>query len=80
MPSNSSPKARKIHPGRRYAQPGAVSRDYGIGRSTLFKWLHDGLIRSTVIRKNGSRKALRLIDLESLEQFLSRNATGPNSQ
>ena len=81
MASDSPPKTKKIrlYPGRRYAQPGAVVRDYGIGRSTLFKLLHDEVIRSTVIRKKGSKKAIRLIDLVSLEEFLSRNATGPTS-
>jgi hypothetical protein len=82
MPKDSPPKPRKIqlYPGHRYAQPGAVVRDYGIGRSTLFKLLQDGLIRSTTVLPTGSRKKLRLIDLASLENFLSKNATGPAEQ
>jgi hypothetical protein len=82
MTENSPPKTRRIrlYPGRRYAQPSSVVRDYGIGRSTLFKMLADEVIRSTVIRKKGSKKAIRLIDLVSLEKFLSQNATGPDNQ
>jgi hypothetical protein len=72
-------KRARLQHSRRYAQPGAVARDYGIGRSTIFTWLHDELIRSAVIRKKGSKKAIRLIDLGSLEEFLAKNATGPKA-
>lgn len=74
-----TPRRNRVHQAqpRRYAQPATAIRDYGISRSTLFNWLHDELVRSTVIRKAGSRKALRLVDLKSLEDFLAKNATGP---
>lgn len=66
-------------PNRRYAQPSAVMRDYGIGRSTIYKWISEELVRSAVIRtgKGKSKKAIRLIDLQSLEEFLAKNASGP---
>jgi hypothetical protein len=69
----------KTLPSRRYAQPSAVMYQYGIGRSTIYKWISSGLIRSALIRtgKGNSKKALRLIDLQSLEEFLAKNATEP---
>jgi hypothetical protein len=70
-------KTVRARSGLRYAQPAAVVRDYGIGRSTLFKLLHDELVRSTTIKNKGSKKKIRLIDLDSLEQFLAQYATGP---
>jgi hypothetical protein len=80
MPDSSGKtKHVRLPHSSRYAQPGAVVRDYGISRTTLFNWLHDELIRSTVIRKKGSKKAIRLIDVPSLEAFLDRNAKGPKA-
>jgi hypothetical protein len=79
MQQHSPKKIKRVHvyPSRRYAQAAAVVRDYGIGRSTLFSLLHDKLVRSTVVRRGTSKKKLRLIDLQSLEEFLAKNATEP---
>jgi Helix-turn-helix domain len=66
---------------QRYAQPSVVMRIYGVGRSTIYNWVHDDLVRSALIRrgKGKSRKAIRLIDLESVEEFLAKHASGPQA-
>jgi hypothetical protein len=53
----------------------AVVRDYGIPRYRVFEMLKNGEIRSTAIARKGSKRHLRLIDLDSLESFLNRFAT-----
>jgi hypothetical protein len=60
---------------RRYAVPKQVVHIYGIPRYRLFEMLKDKVIRSTAIRRKGSKRVLRLIDLDSLEAYLDRFAT-----
>ena len=57
----------RVRDGRRYAVPKQVVQIYGIPRYRLFEMLKDEVIRSTAIRRKGSKRVLRLIDLESLE-------------
>jgi len=77
MPTDSLTKSEGVHvrDGRRYAVPKVVVRDYGIPRYRLFEMLKDKVIRSTAIRRKGSKRCLRLIDLASLEAYLDQNAT-----
>jgi hypothetical protein len=72
---------RDALPRPRYAQPSVVMHLYGVGHSTVFKWIAAGLVRSALIRsgKGKSKKALRLVDLKSVEEFLAKNATGPET-
>jgi hypothetical protein len=79
---DSSPKSKKarLQQSRRYAQPRTASRDYDIGKTTLFTWMQEGWIRSVVVRRPGSRKALRLIDVSSLEDFLAKNVIEPKTK
>lgn len=37
-----------------------------------------GLIRSSVVRKPGSRRGVRLLDLQSLDEFIERGVGGKN--
>ena len=60
---------------RRYSVPKQVVHIYGIPRYRLFEMLKDKVIRSTAIRRKGSKRVLRLIDLDSLEAYLDRFAT-----
>jgi hypothetical protein len=65
----------RVNDGRRYAVPKQVVRNYGIPRYRLFEMLKNKEIRSTAIRRKGSKRVLRLIDLRSLEAHLDRFAT-----
>ena len=65
----------RVRDGRRYAVPKQVVQIYGIPRYRLFEMLKDEVIRSTAIRRKGSKRVLRLIDLSSLEAYLDRFAT-----
>jgi hypothetical protein len=77
MPKTSmhTSEGAHIRDSRRYAVPKVVVRDYGIPRYRLFEMLKDEVIRSTAIRRKGSKRCLRLIDLVSLETYLNQNAT-----
>jgi hypothetical protein len=46
-------------------------RRYPLGRTSLYKLIDRGLIRSAVIRVRGTERGLRILDLASLEAFLS---------
>ena len=71
----SRSKGVPVHGGRRYAPPIKVVELYGIPRYRVFEMLKNKEIRSTAIRRPGSKRTLRLIDLDSLEAYLDRFAT-----
>jgi hypothetical protein len=67
---------------QRYGTPASVVRDFHLGRNLVFKLLRDRLVRSISIKapgqgpalKGAPKKAIRLIDLDSLEDWLAKNA------
>jgi hypothetical protein len=73
MSSTKSKGVRAIG-GRRYALPKQVVEIYGIPRYRVFEMLKHREIRSTAIARPGSKRKMRLIDLDSLEAYLDRFA------
>lgn len=60
-----------------WLRPKQATELYGIGRSTIYNWIEQGLIKSTTTRVNRhQRYGARLINRASLEELLDRNATG----
>jgi hypothetical protein len=43
---------------------------YGVCRSTIYNWLADGVLKSKVIRRPGSKRGVRLIEVESLRAYI----------
>ena len=67
-------------PPLKFARISQVTRPAGpFGRSWIYEALSKGLFRSIVIRKSGCSRGLRLIDLESLNAFLEREAEAMHS-
>ena len=62
--------------GRRYGKPNTVVAIYDFPRYRLFECIKRGDFRSVLIKRPGAKRGLRLIDLDSLESFLGRFATG----
>jgi hypothetical protein len=62
--------------GRRYGKPNTVIAIYDIPRYRLFQFIKDGAFKSTLIKRPGAKRGLRLIDLDSLETFLDKFASG----
>jgi hypothetical protein len=62
--------------GRRYGKPNTVVAIYDFPRYRLFECIKRGDFRSVLIKRPGTKRGLRLIDLDSLETFLNRFATG----
>jgi hypothetical protein len=60
----------------RYSKPGTVVKNYDIPRYRVFELLKAKAFRSVLIKRPGSKRGLRLIDLDSLESFLAKFATG----
>jgi hypothetical protein len=50
-----------------------VEHRYGLKRSKCYELNSAGLIKSAVIKKKGARSGVRLIDFESVENFLRAN-------
>ena len=62
--------------GRRYGKPKTVVAIYDIPRYRVFQLIKDKAFRTTLIKRPGAKRGLRLIDLDSLESFLAEFATG----
>jgi hypothetical protein len=59
----------------KYARVSQLIRPAGpFGRAWLYEGITRGRFRSVVIRKSGCSRGLRLVDLESLNAFLEREA------
>ena len=61
----------------KWAKPDYTLQLYRMPRYRLFELIKDRAIRSALIRRKGSKKGMRLIDLASLDAYLERHAT-PN--
>jgi hypothetical protein len=87
MPTDSLSKSRKVRPKDRprYGTPMDVVRDYRLGRNKVFEIIRLKLVRTISIKgeagitatKGRPARAIRLIDLDSLEAYLDQFATGP---
>jgi hypothetical protein len=59
-----------------WARVEEAARKLHVARSQIFLWISEGLIRSSVLRRKGKKRGTRYIDMSSLNDLLSRNATG----
>ena len=48
-----------------------LRRLYGIPRSSAYILLNEGKIKSRIVKMKGSRTGIRLIDFQSVRQFLA---------
>ena len=55
---------------QRYIRP-AQGLLYGVSRATIYNWIRDGLLKTTVVRRPGNRSGVRLVDVNSLEKLIS---------
>jgi hypothetical protein len=60
----------------KYAKIRKVVQLYDIGRYSLFGLIRKGAIRTVLYKSSKKGKGYRLIDLRSLEDYLSKHATG----
>jgi hypothetical protein len=59
----------------RWGKPGYVVQTYGIPRYRVFELIKEGKVRSTLIKRKGRQKGMRLIDLNSLDKYLEQYAS-----
>jgi hypothetical protein len=60
-----------------WGKPDWVARRYGLPRYRVFELIKEGQIRSAQIRRKGKQKAMRLIDLRSVDRFLEQHVSKP---
>ena len=46
---------------------------FGLTRSTAYKLIAGGKIKSAVVKEKGARSGIRLIDMQSVREFLRAN-------
>jgi hypothetical protein len=60
----------------RWLKVSAAVNYSGINRARLYLLLADEEIRSSSVRRKGCNRGIRLVDRESLDQYLSANLAG----
>ena len=58
---------------KRFGRFHDVEQRYSLKRSKTYELLNAGLIRSAVVKRKGARSGVRLIDMQSVEDFLRAN-------
>lgn len=53
-----------------------VHARFGISRTPLYGLINDGLVRSTSLQKDGSKRGKRLFHCQSIRDYLESKATG----
>lgn len=59
-----------------WLDPKGIQRRFGIGKSTLYRLIDEGKIKSTSLRERGKLRGKRLIFTDSVAAFLESRATG----
>ena len=62
----------------RWMKVPAAVRYSGLSRARLYILLASGEIRSASVRFKGKLRGIRVVDRESIDEFLSNNLTGTN--
>lgn len=53
-------------------------KQFGVGRTSLFRLIHEGSIKSSLLRKRGNVSGIRLISTDSLRQYIESFVESPN--
>jgi hypothetical protein len=67
-------KDNKPHGGKKFGRLHTVRERYDLPDPTTYRLIHLGLIKSVVIQRPGTTRGTRLIDLESVDAYLSKLA------
>lgn len=54
----------------------AVSRHFGLSRSTLYRLAGDGKIRTSSLRERGRSRGKRLFSMDSVADYIDSHASG----
>src|ERR1035437_7842294 len=53
-----------------FCRPADCRRLFGIGRSYVYQLIQSGDVRSVSVRKRGAKTGIRLLDVQSVRQYL----------
>jgi len=70
VPRSAVKKLETSHGNRRFGRFSDVEALYGLKRTTTYNLLKEGKIRSCALTVTGKRCRARLIDLDSVEEFI----------
>lgn len=59
-----------------WADPKGIQRMFGIGKSTLYRLIEEGKVKSTSLRERGKLRGKRLVFTDSVAALLEARATG----
>ena len=66
------PPAKAHHLRPEFLRVDDAIRIFGIKKTKLYEWLGSGQIKSVSIRERGAARGVRLIDYESLLEFINK--------
>jgi hypothetical protein len=64
---------------RKWGRIKAAVEASGVPRYRLYQLIRDGAIRTAVLRHKGKQRGMRLVDLDSLDAYIVKHATGPEA-
>jgi hypothetical protein len=64
---------------RKWGRIKAAVEATGVRRYRIFQLISDGVIRTAVLKRKGKQRGIRLIDLDSLDAYIAKHATGPEA-
>ncbi|MHC1764728.1 MAG: hypothetical protein AB9869_10565 [Verrucomicrobiia bacterium] len=62
------------HPAPEFGRVTDCTRLFGLKRGTLYNLLADGKIKGVLLRVRGQKSGVRLIDLQSVRDFINQSA------
>lgn len=78
MGTTHAPVEATANPRPEWIRVSPITKLFGISRSIAYELMAAGQIKSSLIRKRGAVKGIRLISADSVREFLEAQAGAPN--
>jgi hypothetical protein len=79
--TTAKPPGRPVQEQRpEWADAKGIQRMFGIGKSTLYRLIDEGKVKSTSLRERGKLRGKRLVSTDSVSTLLESRATGGENQ
>jgi hypothetical protein len=79
-PRNAALESESSGAERRYGRVRDVEQMFSLGRTTIFNLIKSGRISSAAVSVTGKRSRARLIDLDSVREFVESQRTSERGQ
>ena len=61
-----------------WLRPSEVYKLFGLSRSYLYEIMEEGEVVTTVLKRDGNKRGIRLVSAESLNDYISKRANKPS--